>query len=281
LRVLSQLGPTARPAIPVLMRRMHTGDDDTRLTAAEALWAADRFAWQSFVPAFVAALKSEHSNLRQRAVVHLRDVGPTARSAVPALKERFADADPMIRVLAAEAVFAVDRESGRDAALCLAAVLQDTIQSQNRRTVRNTIRVLNKIGPPARAAVPALVEVARGDPSAAFAPDAAAAALYLDAEQAAEVYDMFRAHLRPGNPEADEEWLYQIPQLKKLALPLLPELIGALHSRTDFQRAFALDSLQALGPDAKDALPVLREMARGKSPDAGHAAEVIKAIEKK
>jgi HEAT repeat protein len=281
LRVLYQLGPVAHSAVPDLMRRMHTGDDETKLTAAEALWAADRFAWKSFVPAFVAALKSEHGYLRQRAIAHLRDVGPSARSAVPALKERFADADPMIRVLAAEAAFAVDREAGREAAVCLAAVLRDTIQSQNRRVIRTAIRVLDKIGPPAKAAVPALVEVARSDPEAGFAPDAAVAAIRIDAEQAAEAYDMFRAQLRPGNPEADEEWLYRVPQLKKLALPLLPELIGALHSKTDFQRAFALDSLQAIGPDASDALPVLREMANGKSPDASHAAAVIKAIEKK
>lgn len=279
---LKQLGPAARPAVPALLRRVRSGDTDTRLAAAEALKQADRTTWRSFVPVFVTALKSESQWVRQRAITDLRDTGPDARAALSALRERFTDADAMNRVLAAEAVYRIDPAAVADAVGCLIAIVRDPTPGGRapHRHQRATIRVLDKIGPPARAAAPALVDLVRADPDSGFAPEAAVIAIRLDPDHADEVYDFFRFHLSPGNPEADEQWLYWIGQLKKQAGPLLPDLVGALGSKNGSQREGALDALIALGPDARDALPALRELAKSRK-DLSRLAEVIAAIEKK
>jgi HEAT repeat protein len=278
---LRQLGPAARPAVPALLRRLRSGAGDTRLGAAEALKAADPTTWRSFVPVFVRMLKSESRWDRLRSITALRDTGPDAGSALPALRERFADEDPLNRVLAAEAVYRIDPETVSDAVDCLISVLKDPGAGGRApyRQRRAAIRVFDKIGPPARAAAPALVELVRADPGAGFAPEAAVVAIRLDPDHAGEAYDFFRFHLSPGNPDADEQWLYAIGQLKKLARPLLPDLIAALGSKHATQRDGALDALAVLGPDAREALPALREMVKANK-EHRRAAEVIAAIEK-
>jgi HEAT repeat protein len=280
IRLLNTIGPAARSSTPDLLRRMRTGDLDTRLTAAEALWSVDRTAWQSLLPTLTAALKSELVHVRRRAVVDLGTLGPAARSTMPAVRERFADVDLEVRIVATEAAVKIDPTAVADAARCLGSVLTEQAGSPNRRAVRLAIRSLDKMGPAAKAGVPALLEHIRRDPDGGFASEAGLVTLRIDAVQAAEVYDILREHLNPANKEADEEWLYRIPQLKGLAKPLLPELIVALHSKNEVQRAFAFDSLAAIGPDAKEALPTLRDLAKGKI-DAKRAAEVIAAIEPK
>jgi HEAT repeat protein len=279
---LQQLGALARPAVSVLLRRIRSGDIATRLGAAEALKAADPTTWQSFVPVFVSALKSEIMWYRQRAITALRDAGPNARAALPALRERFADQDPMNRVLAAEAVHRIDPPAVADAVGCLIDVLKEPGPGGRapHRQQRAALRALDKIGPPARAAAPVLLNLIREDPDSGLAPDAAVVAIRLDPEHADVVYDFFRYHLIPGNPEADEQWIYMIGQLKKLAGPLLSDLVAALGSKNGNQREAAFDTLATLGPDARDVLPAVREMAKG-TKDTRRFAEVIAAIEKK
>jgi HEAT repeat protein len=282
LIALRQFGPAARPAIPALLRRVRTGDFDTRLCAAEALKEADRSTWKTYVPVLIGALKSEMGWHRERAIIALRDTGQDARAALPALRDRFTDDDPRNRVLAAEAVYKISPDAVADVVACLIDVLKNPDRGgrSSFRLWRSSFRVLEKIGPAAKAAIPALVELIHADPDASVAPEAAALAIRLDPENADRLYDLFRIHLSPGNPDADEHWLYWVGLLKKLAKPLIPDMIAALGSKYTTQREGALDALVALGPDAKDALPALRELAKG-SKDAKRIAEVIAAIEKK
>ena len=282
LAALRLLGPLAKPALPDLFRRVRFGDFDTRLCAAEALMEADRSTWRSYVPALVAALKSKESGHRQRALNRLRDTGPDARAALPDMKERLRDDDMTIRVAAAEAVFRVAPEAVADAVTCLIGVLREP-QAAGRRNYRHwraVVRALDKMGPAAREAVPALIELIRADPDAGMAPETAVIAIRLDPENAGEAYDFFRIHLSPGNPDADDHWIYMITQLKGLAKPLVPDLAAALWSKNIGQRDGALEALAAIGPDAREALPALRQLARG-SAIAARAAEVIRTIEKK
>jgi HEAT repeat protein len=282
LAALERLGPVARPAVPALLRRIQSGDLSTRLSAAEALKSADRTAWRSYVPVFIAALKSDTVWHRTRALNRLRDTGPDARAALPAVRPFFTAEDPMVRVQAAEAAFLIAPESVADAVTCLIGVLNDfpVGARRNYRHWRNVIRVLEKMGPAARPAVPALVEAIRLDPEAGYAPEAAVLAIRLDADHAGEVYDLFRRELNPGNPNPDDEWLDRLTKLGNLARPLLPDLIAALGSKHDEQVAFAIETLAVLGPDAKDALPALRALAGGKK-EPERAVKAIAAIEKK
>src|SRR5207249_4073177 len=125
LTALERLGPVARPAVPTLLRRIRSGDLDTRLSAAEALKSADRTAWRSFVPVFVAALKSENARHRNRALNRLRDTGPDARAALPFVRPFFTADDPMVRVQAAEAAFRIAPDTVNEAVACLTGILKD------------------------------------------------------------------------------------------------------------------------------------------------------------
>jgi HEAT repeat protein len=282
LAALEGLGAVARPAVPALLRRLRSGNFDTRLATAEALQSADRSAWRTYVPVFVAALKSDQGSHRTRALHRLRDTGPDARAALPAVRPFFTDDDPMVRVLAAEAAFRIDPATATEAVACLTGVLNDYPAGarRNYRHWRNVIRVLETMGPAAKPAVPALVEAIRLDPEAGYAPEAGVLAIRLDPDHAGDVYDLFRNELNPGNPNPDDEWLDRLPKLGKLAKPLVPDLIAALGSKHDEQVAFAIETLIVLGRDAKDAVPALRELAKGKK-EPERVAKAIAAIEKR
>jgi HEAT repeat protein len=282
LSVLRQLGPVARPAVPALLQRVRSGSFECRFVAAECLKEADRSTWRSFVPVFVAGLKADERWFRQRAINALRDTGPDARAALPALRQCFRDEDPLNRVAAAEAVFKIDSAAVVDVVACLTELLKETPGTPRRlnRAWRLTFRALEKIGPPAKAAVPALVELIRNDPDSGLAPDAAVLAIRLDPDNSGEAYEMFRPHLSPGNPQADEQWIYAISRLKTLSKPLLTELVATVSSKNASQKEAAIDALMSLGTDAKDVLPALREIARATKNDR-KLIDVIAAIEKK
>jgi hypothetical protein len=91
---------------------------------------------------------------------------------------------------------------------------------------------------------------------------------------------MFRSHLNPGHPDPDDLWLSKIVDLKKLALPLMPELIVALGAKNAVQLEAAFDTLAGLGPDARDAIPTLQAMVNAKKHEA-RANEVLQVIQKK
>jgi HEAT repeat protein len=279
---LIRLGPAARPAVTALLRRIGTGDPDTRFLAAEALAGADRSTWRAYVPVFVAALKNADSPYRLRAIRGLETAGRAATPVVPALRERFADPELLLRVTAAEAVARLDPAAVPDVVRCLAAILSDPGEEgpQSRRSRRAAMRALDRIGPPAREAVPALLELVYRDPNSGMAPEAAVIAVRLDPDHAREAYDLFRVHLSPGHPDPDDDWLSRLSDLKGLAKPLVPDLIAALGSKNATQREVAMETLAMLGPDAKAALPALRELAKG-TQNAKSAAEAIRTIEKK
>ena len=75
-------------------------------------------------------------------------------------------------------------------------------------------------------------------------------------------------------------WLEGIAQLGKAAKPLIPDLVAAVNGKAAYQRNSAIETLTLLGPDAMEALPALKEIAKnGKAPS--NINDVIKAIEGK
>jgi HEAT repeat protein len=279
---LARLGPVARPAVPSLLRRVQTGDAVTRFLTAEALAATDRSTWRTYVPVFVTTVKAEGSPYRARAIRDLGAAGSKATAALPALRDCFTGANFNLRVAAAEAVVRIEPKEIPDAVQCLADVLKDPGEGGNRRWTawRSAMRALDAIGPQAREGVPALLDLVHRESDSGLAGQAAVVAIRIDAERAREAYDLFRVHLSPGHPDPDDLWLSRVLDLKALAKPLIPDLITALGSRHASQREAALDALAMLGPDAKEALPALRELTKS-GKDAKHAAEVVRAIEKK
>jgi HEAT repeat protein len=84
LRALEHLGPTAKAAVPALVRLSKTGTGYDRLGAAQALWKIDQNA-DFVVPALIELLKDPFLPIRVDAARSLGDIGPGARAAVPSL----------------------------------------------------------------------------------------------------------------------------------------------------------------------------------------------------
>lgn len=282
LYTLRDFGRDARPAVADMLRRSQFGNSATRLAAAEVLATADRSTWQTFVPMFIEALHADSGSNQHKAIELLRDVGPNAHAALSILRPLLKNETPETRVKAAEAVSRIDPDHSDDAIACLVGELNPELGLGRRkfRHWRQVTAALIKIGPAAKSAVPALLELMGDIENEDIAPQFALAAIRLDPENAQAAYDAFRAQLQPANPEPDDQWLARVVELGKAAKPLLPNLIAALTSKYDELRSAALETLTVLGPDAKDALPALREMAKsGKEKD--RAREVIVAIEGK
>jgi HEAT repeat protein len=84
---LADLGAEARPAIPALIHA-HLWDQDAavRVEAAVALWKIDRRDALA-VPGLIKGLQHQNEFIRWIAADCLREMGPYARDAVPALRE--------------------------------------------------------------------------------------------------------------------------------------------------------------------------------------------------
>jgi HEAT repeat protein len=231
------------------------------------------------VPVFVDVVTASPAQ-RHSAIRLLCETGPDAKGALPALRKLFKDESPAIQILSAEAVARISPNDCEDAIGRLAAIVSGDDAGIIRRDLRNAIRVLQRIGPPAHSAVPVLLDRMRTDPDTDIAVPAAAAVILIDPENAKEAYDAFRAQLQPGLDDPDTDWLDGISNLGKAARPLIPDLVAALNSKRNYQRTAAAEALTALGPDAKEALPALQELERSgtKSVDV---REIIRAIEAK
>lgn len=279
LSTLEIMATFARPAVPDMLRRAHTGDLETRFAAARVLAAADRSTWPTFVPVFIDVCHDKNGANRGSAARILKSIGPDAKAALPALKEMFRDDQAMNRILAADAYARIAPKEVHVAVKCLIEVLGDgAIGVRPRRGIhRATIRVLQDLGPVAKDAVPALLEVMRSEENPHVGASAGIAVIKIDEASAAEVYDRFRAELNPVNPEPEEAWLDFMIQLGKLAKPLIPQMILVLKSGQSVQQVPVLEVLTALGPDAAEAIPALRELEKkGKFTD--EVAAAIKSV---
>src|SRR5262245_719939 len=284
LQVLTTLGPAARSALPDMLRRVRFGELDTRFATANVLAAADRSTWPTFVPVFAESIRDGSSYQRRTAAQRLAATGPDAATALPALRQMLAtDEFQMNRLTAAEAIGHIGPDDAADAVRVLVEALGDPTNDNPKvdRFRRAACRALQNIGPAAKAAAPALLELMRVGPDADVRAEAAVTIIAVDPDGANPAYDAFRAHLKLSGPRSDDDdWLEQLPALGKAAKPLLPDLITALKGKFDSRVLVVLEVLGKLGPDAKDALPVLRDRD-WTGIDATRVREVIRAIEGK
>jgi HEAT repeat protein len=233
-RALAHFGPDLGPEIPALIAVLERDEINVRRACAEALDAA----WPSpaLVPTLVEFLKSRDRRARTYAAKLLGRIGPEAKETIPALvevpNERFDSAqtdrsDPIspafpshcaARALAQmgpcrEAIAALmDVISPERAERALAnlrrrkaepTIIEDPVLWAELSRIDDAVHALGEIGPPAAAAVPALISVfnksfeaewslsqialpaalGRVAPNSPAAPDAAAALIrVLDAQ---------------------------------------------------------------------------------------------------
>jgi HEAT repeat protein len=212
--VLGRMGPTAKPAIPDLLDVLRGSDNLARVQAALALWKIDHRT-EEVIPVLVAALKSPlmatprttltlpgrfgtpgtlPGPLCQQAAEALGEMGPEARSAIPALTEVLKDPQfAPYRPYYALALLKIDRQAAKLA-------------------VPTLIEALEGKGPTARLSEPHASAfrkqaVSALGPRAAEAPDAIPALAHaladIDAgvrQEAANALGEIGAHARPALP---------------------------------------------------------------------------------
>lgn len=147
MRAVAAVGPEARAAIPDLTRMLQGKDLQETWAAGSALGSIGPEA----VRVLIAALQHQYPAVRQAALLGLKEIGPEAVQAVPAIIERLVDRDEWVRGWAAQALIAIGRPA--------IPQLLETIERGSGETRRGAAYALAGIYPSRRVAGPPLVKM--------------------------------------------------------------------------------------------------------------------------
>jgi len=167
LRRLGELGAAARQVGPAVRAVCADPDREVRLAAFDALLRIDtRAAVQAAAGVYAADLASPVAEQRAEAANALAGLGADARPAVPQLAARLRD-DPalVVRLAARDALRRIDPSSAGVGEEVVARFVTDQVahlRSNDRDRRRSAAEELGKLGPKARAAVPALLDALSG-----------------------------------------------------------------------------------------------------------------------
>jgi HEAT repeat protein len=156
-RALTRIGLEARAAVPDLLAVLAIIDvkspGNETSSILEALARIDPTA-KGVVPAMTAILQNKEAKreLRQLVVFTLAEMGPAAKEAVPALIEELRAS----RKPTAVSFLAVKKALQAVGAEAVPALVNLVSAEKDNRIRRYAIEVLGQIGPPAKAAIPAL-----------------------------------------------------------------------------------------------------------------------------
>jgi HEAT repeat protein len=119
-----------------------------------------RHSGQLAVPALIEALGAKESVVKEKAARILGSLGELAASAVPELRKVLRDREPEIRLAAAKGLWNITKNAD-DVVPVLVDLLEDGATEHNanesrRRFLQTVIEALQRIGPPAKAAIRAL-----------------------------------------------------------------------------------------------------------------------------
>lgn len=244
---VTELGSVAKETVPALTKLLGHGDAAVRGHAAKALGAIG----PSSAPALAALTKSlgdSDATVRAYAAYAVGQLGDEAKSAGAALARALADTDPLVRRQALKAVRAI-RPDPEVMAPALTAMLKAATPHETARVldclaefgveaVPGMIRwlkapettywaclVLSEIGPAAKDAVPALVDV-----------------------------------LKQSDVNVRREAMMTLGAIHVVTPQVINALAQQLNDRDPLIRAPAAYALGVLGPDANAAIPALHKV---------------------
>jgi HEAT repeat protein len=279
--VVRRVGSFGKPAAARLKERTRDPELRVRVAAGLALVAVDpRDAAEAVAP-LTEALDPKFSGDRAAVARALAEIGPAAKPAVPALWAVCKNSASNVRAGAAEAIARIDPEQAEPAVEVLVRMVTEKVKGPPVGRVY-AIESLRRVGPPAKAAVPALCDLLK-DPKAADT-EVALAAVAIDPVAATPALDWIRAKLRNGPKDEDAmDVVREMAKLGPAGKPLVRDMVGLLKSPDEFFRLSAARALGGVGPAAADALPALREAARADASEGvrNWAAAAVKKIEAK
>jgi HEAT repeat protein len=153
---LGALGADAKAAVPALRAALQDSDETLRIETALALWRIDRRNDLS-VRVLCKLLQQSYYSNKWHVVAILGDMGPDAKAARPRLKEALKDRDPAVRVRAAVALWRIEQRTRAPMALLIEA-----LKDENYLDHAFVITTLEEMGPKAKVAVPALIQLWNG-----------------------------------------------------------------------------------------------------------------------
>ena len=286
-RTLGTIGPEAKVAVPTLIKILEDPDEEARLDAAEALveigsgtkaaakalkeiarqgngfltvhaglclWRIEKDG--DLAKDFMRCLKNPHHFVREEAVRALRDLGPQAKSAVPALIEVLQhDPNADVRLTAGGTLGAIG--PGAKAAI---PSLTKALKDPDPHISRTAAWALGRIG--AEAAVADLVKAMKSkDRNLRFAATSALANLGSSTEPVLKALQAATKDADGGVQIAAHLALWRL----KNDTSQIPPLVEHLKKADQFFRGQAVNALGKIGPPAKSALPALREVAKGEN----------------
>ncbi len=287
---LAGLGPLAREAVPALRAALTDKRPQARFSAAVALAHIEPSAPES-IPVLIEALKylSDKEISVSTVPIALSHLGPPAKAALPALiglvKDGAEDTDLH------RALVQIDPDGKECVSALISALEQDSIE-----IVDAAARCLGHLGPKAKDAVPALAKAVTRDFSEPFyntiypQTSAAKALRRIDLEGKSAVPALMRAlryrHEIVGQ-EPDYSTAESAAQLLGSYGPAARAAVGTLvevvrtRDKDDanwFVREAATLALGQIRPDAKAAIPVLRDLLREFGEKSRHHPEVVIAL---
>ncbi|MBP3954893.1 HEAT repeat domain-containing protein [Gemmata sp. G18] len=256
-----RIGPPAKGAVPLLLTSLTRAPDPNKpdadrrdpkyiLGALGAIGPAAKVA----VPTIRKQLAKAEDGEKQWYLLCLADIGPGAKDAVPDLKELLIDPDPKLRLLAACALSKIEADSA-----AYWATFARAIHERPSCAFWDVPFVFGRIVTDCPELVPVVV---RGTIS------------------------RHRIELRVTDNGYEDGYEHVMRVLKRntsAAKAALPDLVSYLNKPPSWgvQTEF-IELLGAIGPDAKAALPKLRELLDGPDFDLALAAqEAIQRIEAK
>ncbi len=232
------------------------------------------------VPVLRDGLANDNQNIRRFAAAGLKKIGPPAKPAWAALVKALEDKDAQVRQQAVEALPEIDPAAEELPGLLARALNKDEKSYWVRVMAINGLRGM---GPKARKAVPALVEVLREKDVRTEVP-------VLTALQ--RIKPDLKEIIGPVMEAFEEKEWTSVPQeaINLLTVygkdggPAVGPLVALLQTKEAirYQRAI-IDLLGGMGPTAKEALPQLAEIIRTSTDSNSIAAAraAYKAIEEK
>jgi HEAT repeat protein len=277
-RNLIEVGKVAKAAVPELKPLLsdpHTGAAREAALALVEIAPADA---AGAVPVLAGSVRSGTDREAVRAARALCKLGALAKDAVPALVRRFDAKDVGLRLAAAEAVARIDPAQADRATGVIVGLLK--APKPKAMVLHDAAQALARIGPPAKGALPTLLELMKDDDQ--FPAAMAVAAILIDPGENNPARAWVRDEITKNGPEVDEI-TDLVTDLGPAARPFVRELVLLLESKSAGRRVYAAEALGEIGPDAEDALPALKNVAaRDQRPDVrGKAATAVRLIERK
>lgn len=307
-------------AVPGLLDAMKSEDASIFQLAVDQLIKLGGDAKAKVIPSVIQALKSESASVVSKAIELVEAAGPDAKEAGPALAELLKKAiadkktnlfQPIAAALARiasdakaeaagdllKAMEAADANTMTAAIQALAklgdaekrmgvpALIRVVTKGENVDLMRTAMKLLAGAGRDAKDAAPALLDVVRQGiekKDTSLCQPAIDALLKVKPDEKQTVArELAKALTKDGDPKVVEpagDMLTRMgPDEKKLAVRPLIEL---LQSGNPKYAARAAGWLSGIGPDAKDALPALREAANDKDPNVSkQATEALKKVD--